>query len=464
MLTLYPGAWQRIPVRLAETAQFRFRQLHFQVTDGGGRVSIVPDPTFNQDEPSIILLGGARAGTYQLLALLPVPNKRPRVVGRLKFVVDGRSTTISNDGPPIWIDGKVSGLGTTPGQPTWGEPGTAGEAGQVYPEVVPSVGTKKVLMLLVDTASDRYPAADVANILTNLRGALIDGAIDPQDSVVRSLRLFYEEMSYFVKGATPPIGLTIDGEVKGPISLPGNWEQYFPVSYAKATVDDPTDPEPDPKKKKKIDIRWYYGTANHYAAIVDAVVAQNQTLPITEQIDLTKFDFLCFIVRSVRPVKTTDVFKTFWPRQQYFSFKIPKPTENDPGASVDKNLSPFTMPDEWMTFQPRTFQDTMAHEFGHSLGLGDLYIPASLDVGANDSENGPFRNLGSWDSMSYEEFNPHFSLVSRLKLGWIKPDWLKQFNFLIKNDVDETFTLSAVEKGSPASGSFIGAEIRIASK
>lgn len=461
--SLYPGSWRRIPVRLAKTAKFTFDQLQFQVTDGGGRVSSVPDPIFNQDNPTIVLLAGARVGTYKLLALAPVPNKPPRVVGRLEFVVDVRETAGVSDGPPIWIDGQVAGLGTASGQPTWGEPGAAGKTAQVYPEVAPAIGTKRVLVLLVDTASDRYPAADIPTIIADLRGALTDGALDPQDNVVRSVRLFYEEMSYFVKGATPAVGLTIDGQVHGPISLPGNWKQYFPQSYLEELGPDPTDPEPDPTKKKQIVVRRFYGAAYHYAAIVDAVIARNKTLPVADQVDLTSFDILCCIVRSVRPVQQTDAFETFWPHQHYITLKIPVPTEADPGATVNKNLNPLTMPDDWTTIRSRTFQDTWSHEFGHSLGLGDLYTPPTFDVGANHPVQGPFRNLGSWDSMAFEELNPHFSLVTRLKLGWVKPDWLKRFNFLLKNDVDETFTLGAVEKGSPAAGSFIGAEIRIAS-
>lgn len=126
-------------------------------------------------------------------------------------------------------------------------------------------------------------------------------------------------------------------------------------------------------------------------------------------------------------------------------------------------MDPFNMPDDWPSFGNRTFQDTICHEFGHSLRLGDLYLPAAFDVGENDPLNSPFRNMADWDTMAFEHKNPHFSLVSRLKLGWVKPDWLKRFNFLVKNDVDETFTISAAEKGAPPAGSFVGAEIRIGS-
>ncbi len=460
--TLYPGSWRRFPVKIAKTSSVVFDQLQFMVTDGGGKVSTAHDSTFDPANPHIVLLAGARAGTYKLIVLAPVVNSKPRVVGRLEFVVDGRRAEGLGDGPPVWIDGTVNSL--VSGQSDWGEGSDNGQAGQVYPEVKPALGTKRVLALVVDTASDRFPAAEAATILTDMRGALTDGAVDNlQDNVTRSVRALYEEMSYFVKGANPAIGLTIDAQVEGPISLPGTWEDYFPDEYTNEMGPDPTDPEPDPAKKKQIVVRRYYGTANHYQPIVDAVVERNKTLAPNQQVDFQNFDILCCVIRSVRPTNPTDAFKSYWPRRQYITVTIPAPTAGDPAATDNKNMDPFNMPDDWPSFGGRTFQDTMSHEFGHSIGLGDLYTPAAFDVGENDPKNGPFRNMGDWDTMAWEGLNPHFSMVSRLKLGWVKPDWLKKFNFKIKNDVDETFLISAVEKGAPSAGSFIGAEVRIGS-
>ncbi|MVM36089.1 hypothetical protein GO755_39110 [Spirosoma sp. HMF4905] len=466
--TLYPGSWRRFPLQIAKTSKVVFDQLQFQVTDGGGNVSSVHDPTFDPANPHIVLLAGARSGTYTLLVLAPVLNQNPRIVGRLKFTVDGRRTAASGDGPPVWIDGIVKGL--TSGQADWGEGGAGGPITQTYPEVKPALGAKRVLVLLVDTKSDRFSAAEATTMLANMRGALTDGIADTLgDNVTRSVRAFYEEMSYYVKGASPAIGLTIDGRVDGPISLSGMWEDYFPAEYTHDTGPDPTDPEPDPAKKKQIVTRRYYGTADHYQPIIDAVVDRNKTLAPNQQIDLQNVDILCLLIRTVRPTSPTDAFKCYWPRRQYVTMKIPAPVAGNPGATVDKDLDPFNLPDDWPTFSGnRTFEDTMSHEFGHSLGLGDLYGPTVFDVGPNDPTTGPFRNLwdfgaNTWDTMAFEQPNPHFSMVSRLKLGWVLPQWLKRFNFHIKNDVDETFSISAVEKGPPAVGAFIGAEIRIGS-
>jgi hypothetical protein len=461
--TLYPSSWRRFPVKIAKTLAVEFDDLQFLVTDGGGKVSTAHDSTFDPANPHIVLLAGARAGTYKVVVLAPVLNNFPKVVGQLEFVVDGRRANATGDGPPLWIDGQVKGIGSEKGQATWGEPGDNGNTGQVYPEVVPAIGIKRVLVLLVDTASDRYPAADIPATLTNWRATLSDGLVEA-DTVKRSVRAFYEEMSYYVNGASPPVGLTLETRVDGPISLPGTWEDHFPGEDNPQLGPDPTDPEPDVTKKKQIPIRRLYYSADHLQAVVDAVQARNQTGAADQQIDLASFDILCCVIRTVRPaVGTSDLPKSFWPRRQYLTVKIPAPTAADPAATQDKNMDPFNMPDDWPDFGGRTFQDTVCHEFGHSIRLGDLYTPAAFDVGQNDPISGPFRNVGGWDTMAWEEPNPHFSLVSRLKLGWVKPDWLKRFNFLVANDVDETFTISAAEKGSPPPGSFTGAEIRIGS-
>jgi hypothetical protein len=459
--TLFPGSWRRFSVQIAKASPLLFEQLHFVVTDGGGKISSVPDPTFDPKNPHIILLAGAQSGSYKLLVLTTTPVGKARIVGRLEFAIDSRHIDRLSDGPSLWIEGGVNSV--VSGQADWGEGGDKGKTGQVYPEVKPALGTKRVLALLVDTASDRYPAAELPATITDLQNALTDGAVSQNDQVKRSVRSFYEEISYFVKGANPAIGLTIDGRVDGPISLPGIWEDYFSQEYSETLGPDPTDPEPDPDKKKKIVVRRYYGTASHYQPIVDAVVERNKTVAPEQKINFLDFDILCCIIRSVRPTGPTDAFKTYWPRRQYITVKIPAPTEADPSATTDRNMDPFNMPDDWQIFDGRTFEDTMSHEFGHSIGLGDLYTPAVFDVGNNDPVTGPLRNVGAWDTMADSSANSHFSIVSRLKLGWVQPVWLKRYNFLIKNDVDETITLSAVEKGAPPFGSFAGAEVRIGS-
>ncbi|UFH52643.1 hypothetical protein [Spirosoma sp. KNUC1025] len=458
--TLFPGSWRRFPVKIANTLAVPFDQLHFVVLDGGGKVSTAVDPTFDPKNPHVVLLAGARSGTYKLVALAPGTNGQLRAVGHLEFIVDARKAGAIGDGPPLWIDGQVNGIG--PGQGTWGENGPTGQVIQTYPEVAPAIGTKRVLVLLVDTASDRYPAADMPAILTNWKGVILDGA-NSNDGVMRSMRSFYEEISYYVKDAKPAIGLTIDAQIAGPISLPGVWEDYFPSDYAHWSIPDPTDPEPDETKKKQIITRRFYNTPYHFQPVVDVIIERNKTAAPADQIDLTNFDIMCCVIRSVHPSDPKDAFKTYWPWRHYLSVKIPAPTAGDPAATVNKNMDPFSMPDDWTDFDGRTYQDTVCHEFGHSLGLGDLYTPAVLDVGAKDPAIGPVRNLAHWDTMGFSDFSPHFSLVSRLKLGWIRPEWLKRFNFLIKNDVDETFWLSKVEKGAPQATAYVGAEIRMGS-
>lgn len=128
VLTLSPGSWRRIPVKINKLVTYSFDQLHFLVSDGGGKVSTAHDTTFDPANPHIVLLAGAKAGTYKVVVLAPVVNNKPRVVGHLAFTVDGRQTSTTGDGPPIWIDGTVASL--VSGHADWGEGGNTGQTAQ----------------------------------------------------------------------------------------------------------------------------------------------------------------------------------------------------------------------------------------------------------------------------------------------------------------------------------------------
>src|SRR6185295_3095633 len=69
------------------------------------------------------------------------------------------------------------------------------------------------------------------------------------------------------------------------------------------------------------------------------------------------------------------------------------------------------------------------HEFGHVLGLPDLY---DLDGNPDDSEG-----VGEWDLMASGVYNhlsghpagsspAHMSAWSRIRLGWVTPTWVLQ--------------------------------------
>jgi len=60
---------------------------------------------------------------------------------------------------------------------------------------------------------------------------------------------------------------------------------------------------------------------------------------------------------------------------------------------------------------------TFCHEFGHDLGLPDLYDYSSTD---------PYSFIDGWDEMGYDDAQ-HFSSWSKMQLGWIQPSRITTF-------------------------------------
>jgi len=80
----------------------------------------------------------------------------------------------------------------------------------------------------------------------------------------------------------------------------------------------------------------------------------------------------------------------------------------------------------------------------------------------------PNRNAGvvstntSWDPMDWDDPWPHFTAAHRLMLGWIKPQWVKTYNFLsLGTLVDEEVVLTPAEEGAPFPNAFLAIEIRV---
>jgi immune inhibitor A len=101
-----------------------------------------------------------------------------------------------------------------------------------------------------------------------------------------------------------------------------------------------------------------------------------------------------------------------------------------------KTLFAFTTePEEWGTTGPYTTAGQLisigvfCHEFGHVLGLPDLY---DLDGNPDDSEG-----VGEWDLMASGVYThlpgnaagsspAHMSAWSKIRLGWVTPTWVLQ--------------------------------------
>jgi hypothetical protein len=213
-----------------------------------------------------------------------------------------------------------------------------------------------------------------------------------------STRQFYRQMS--------SNQFDISADVFGPVHLSGTWDDYFRSD------------------------RLPVGTS-YYQACVTAG---------DPLIDYNNFDTLVCVSCSVSTSKYA------WP------CALRTPQGPFTTAHGSRALGIISMPHDWGTAGGPSIHATLSHEFGHTLSLPDEYTPAAAG-----------RNLGNWGLMDFEYYWPYLTLVERMQLGWVSEPWLQTFNFAsMAAPVDQTVTLSPVEKGAPAPGRRAGIEIRIA--
>jgi hypothetical protein len=148
--------------------------------------------------------------------------------------------------------------------------------------------------------------------------------------------------------------------------------------------------------------------------------------------------------------------KFMWPTARYgdFSWKTAF------GAASERKpivLMPDTLP-SGMPAENRFGRVTaLAHELGHTLGLPDLY-----NRGSFVAEVVP-RVIKSLDLMGSDRPLGHFSLPNKLLLGWVKPAWVRSFDFAA-NPSGAAVTLQSLESltaQGPTNGRLAGVEIRI---
>ena len=266
--------------------------------------------------------------------------------------------------------------------------------------IVPASGIRRIAIVLIDCSDARYTAN--ATDLTNIRNRWMNEIMNGVNNAgrVESSRLWYQETSYN--------NYDLSASIFGPVNLPKAWGTYF---------------NNDGSPKNTF---WQ-----------QAVTACDDTLNYND------FDNLIFVSEAF-----TDSMGNVMNAWPYGGSGIFSTSEGS------KNLGVISMPREWGDgFRAdRNVRATVVHELGHSIGLDDHYKP----------ETG--RNMGSWEPMASEDLLPHFSIAHRMMLGWIQSAWLKTYNFANGGGgvVNETITLSPIERGAPAAGRFAGIEIRIA--
>ena len=285
-----------------------------------------------------MLTVGVTTGSHELIAIhRPTGNK----LGTVKFDVLANWTD-EKLGPSFTVVGSVR---SGPSGGTWG----GADSGDFHvPQNVAvnkAVGERKIGVVLVDTASARYPTgAALQTIINNLRDEIVNGVGGQNRSVLR----YYHEASNGL--------LTLDlVGIVGPISLLGDWTSYFAL---------------DPGGSGQ----WIANTG-WPATVIAEIVAQNTAAvaaggaPI---LDLSHMDSIIHVVRSVVAVPPAmDQF--VWARAATAPETQLIGTTQLPGGlsmPTPRGIAWVNMPDDWAVARGggRQFHETLAHELGHNLG------------------------------------------------------------------------------------------------
>lgn len=403
---LFVGSYQRVQVSVR--SPHSFDDLEFTVPNGeGSTVSPSRDETFDTKRPTIMLLAGDVAGDYTLIATDRSTGTR---VGSARFSV----TTEWDDplrSPTRWFDGAIELSGP---MPTWG--GGSPNGPQNVP-TTPQTGSRKVVIALVDTSDQRWPTTgtSVADAQQNWADNLVNGTIGG-DGVTRSVSQYYREVSY-QNGSD---GLDISGTVLADVvHLPNGWNSYF-----------------------SLDANSDWAAVNTFCRTVITTAG------------VAKFAGANMIVCVMQNVDGPPT-KIAWPYGGYDA------SGSAGGTTV--SARGVVMPNTWGDGSAldqgsgRTIFETLTHELGHTLGLGDAYTP--VVAGRNVGNNG---TGVSWDPMDWEDPWPHFTAAHRLMFGWIKPQWVKCYDFLSLGAlVDEEIVLAPVEHGAPFANAFSAIEVRV---
>lgn len=302
----FVGSYQEIDVRVR--APIRREDLEFVVATGpaGGRVSATPPP--GPAGKGVTLLVGHDPGTYVLEARRATDG---RVLATLPFEVS--TVTRGDRGPSMWIEGTQSNVGEGS---SWG----GGTSAPQNFEVLPTSGTQRIAIVLIDTTTQRYTDAEA----TAIQGRWMDETINGVSvgAIQRSVKAYFEEVSY---GA-----FTVSADTFGPYSLDEAFGHYLNEDGAAQN--------------------------GYYQASMTAA---------DDDIDYTQFDSVVLVSRSIDGDQ--DAFA--WPRATIGRWSFTT-------QEGSRSLGVISMPHDWSTRDTRFVHETLSHEIAHNLGLYDLYAPA----------------------------------------------------------------------------------------
>lgn len=391
--SIFVGAYEPLKVTIDPESRTTVEDYDFRIPSGlaGGVVSVARGPRHTPTEPTVMLLAGHEPGSH----LVEVVEKATgTVVAEVKYRLTTRWIN-SKVGPGVWFSG-------APSSPVAGSAWGGGPEGPQNVATIPTPPVRRLALLLVDTSSQRYTtdAAVLQGHRDRWMNEVINGVVSGGQT--RSTRAFFQEVSYGK--------FDISAEVFGPVSLATDWDTNFNADGS-------------PK-----------------GAFYQAAITAGDQL-----INYNAFDTVVCITQSV-PATATTPMKSAWP---YASIGEWGPYTTSEG---NKNLGVISMPNEWGVIGDREIHETLAHELGHNLRLGDQYTPYVAG-----------RNPGGWELMDSDDPFPHVSAAHRMMLGWVEPQHVRRFNFAASGaPVDEPVTLHAIERGHPPLGRASAVEVRIA--
>jgi M6 family metalloprotease-like protein len=408
-------------------------QIHLSVEDSDlGAISPSRDSTFDVDHPHLLLTGGWKPGTGEILAKEVATGM---VVGRANFRIDERWDD-THVGPSFSVTGRVDNPVV---RPAWG----GGDAGVQNVDVYKAPAKWRVAIVMVDTTTNVYPtvAADLVKIrknwFDNYTGGVASGG------VTRSVTGYYTEVSY------GKLTMSLVGNaVAGPVHATGSWDDLFELE----TIPDPAVPGGTlPRRWNPKPDTWKTLVSTLEQANAAAVKLGNPQV-----VDFGKTDAVAFVVRTVNvpaagvnPPTSVSIGRFVWPQQTTMTVKL---------NGKDTTLPMLVMPENWTAIDGRQVYETLAHELGHTLQLPDLYLYPWMNQGLAAREVGP------WDLMCNDGGLPQLSLPSRMALGWVGASEVKAYNFAANHQdaVLEQITLQALETKTIPANTVRGAEIRLA--
>lgn len=423
---LYVNGYARLPVDLA-AAGLTLNQVQFTVREGpeAGLVSAGIEPIDDDGRQPVVLVAGFQPGEYHVEARLIADSS---LLATRRFRVTA-CWPDENVGPPIAVTGPRQAYHLM----SWGGAG----AGPGY--LLPAPDFWRVAVFLVATKDRLW--GDLENAAKN----------DWKDKVIGtgdSAKRYYEEVSYRNTPGGPgsPLGTTIElagNRVLGPVNLKEGWGDVF-----------------EPKKGGDLNSGWLSKETGKQT-LANAISSWMADQPDGATI-LSQADSIVIVVRSATDKPTT------------VGTAPPIPTQYAWGHASRgvnfwrKTATTFTQGPKPVTIMTEAYpaalpiapilEHTLSHEIGHNLGLADLY-DAKNDYPAEINARSP----SDADLMASSRPLPHFSIGNRMRLGWIKPAWLRRFDFSA-SPTGGTVTLHAAERltrNGPPAGRFAAVEVPI---